>query len=78
MAFILDILSGKNILRNEIARLTVQLPLDRADPPHGSEEGRQLLHFAIGVDAFVKGITLESKNRACASVGKAFNASWDR
>ena len=70
MALIWNIISGKNLLLNQISRITVLLPAERAEVTSGSEEAQQLFTFSLAVDAFVKALTIESKDKAFAETAK--------
>lgn len=72
MGFVWKVIDGNKSLLNEISRITVLLPIERAraSGPIGPGEANTLLHFAIAVDTFVKGITLLSKEKDYQSVGE--------
>jgi hypothetical protein len=70
VALIWNIISGKNLLLNEISRITVLLPIERAEVTSGSEEAQRLFSFSLAVDTFVKALTIESKHKAFAATAK--------
>jgi hypothetical protein len=70
MGFVWNIITGKNLQLNEIARVTALQPVERAQVPKGSKEAATVFSFALAVDTFVKALTIESSDKAFAAIGR--------
>lgn len=70
MAFVWNIISGRNLQLNEISRITVLQPIQRAQVPKGSKDAATAFHFALAVDSFVKALTIESNDKASVAIGR--------
>lgn len=70
MGFIWNVISGKNLQLNEISRVAALQPIERSQVPKGSKDANTIFYFSLAVDTFVKALTIESKDKSLAAIGR--------